>query len=81
MEVNRLISLREFRHQSNPFYTEFEAHFKDYSLVKQAKQGSKAIREFSNGCKETEVARKYRMVEYPDRNYRLTIFANGDIKQ
>lgn len=27
------------------------------------------------------MAKKYRLVEYPQSNYRLTIFANGDIKQ
>lgn len=58
--INKVISLKEFRHTDNPFFKEFESNYQHYVLVKQAKQGAKSIKEFTNGCIEIELAKKYR---------------------
>lgn len=79
--INKIISLKEFRHTTNTFYREYETNFQNYVISKQTKQGAKSMKQFTNGCIEIELSKKYRRIEWKESGYLLTIFKNGDIKQ
>jgi hypothetical protein len=42
--INKIISLKEFRHTTNTFYREYETNFQNYVISKQTKQGAKSMK-------------------------------------